>query len=131
MILNALPRTRKVEQMSEQKPNEWWVYQNDEYGTTYAVEFNQRGFNPESTYNPIRVVESSALHEAQAEIARLRSALEFYANENNWYRLEETNSIISDVDLYPVKKRHQLYPNQKIAGKKAREALNQKSEGET
>lgn len=63
---------------------------------------------------------AAELEALRAEADRMKEALEFYAGDN-WYRLENTNSIISDTDLYAPK--NKLYKGQLNGGKRAKEAL--------
>lgn len=70
--------------MSE--PRRWWVYQNEEYGSTHVCDFNQRGFVPNSF--SIEVIEAepvlARIKELEAQLKEASEVAEFYGDENNW-----------------------------------------------
>jgi hypothetical protein len=63
----------------------------------------------------------SELTTLRARAEKMAGEMEFYAREESWFRLESTNSIISDTDLYKPKEK--LYRGQMYGGKRARAAL--------
>ena len=58
-----------------------------------------------------------------AKVELMEAALEYYASQDNWQRLENTNSIIIDEDLIKPTKGTSLYPGHKYGGKRARKVL--------
>lgn len=42
------------------KAREFWMYQNEEDGAVYVCDYMQRGFSPDKTFNPTRLIEHSA-----------------------------------------------------------------------
>ena len=58
-----------------------------------------------------------------AKVELMEAALEYYASQDNWQRLENTNSIITDEDLIKPTRGTSLYPGHKYGGKRARETL--------
>ena len=42
------------------KAREFWMYQDEEDGAVYVCDYMQRGFSPDKTFNPTRLIEHSA-----------------------------------------------------------------------
>ena len=94
--------------MSE--PRRWWVYQNEEYGSTHACDFNQRGFVPNSF--SIEVIEAepvlARIKELETQLKEANEVLSWYADEKNWMttRKDELHearmTIAQDPDSFGV-----------------------------
>lgn len=122
--------------MSE--PRRWWVYQNEEDGSTHVCDFNQRGFVPNSF--SIEVIEAEPvlvrIKELETQLKEANEALSWYAEEKNWMTThkdelhEARMTIAQDAESFGVCKEPGLASTLLLIGGKRACAYLEKWEGE-